>query len=83
VTPARPSTIAFSLLSGAPVNVTRGAGMLSGSPGFTRDFNLARGSRAIDAADPKSKVGREPRPNGGRRNMGAYGGSVEATKSRR
>jgi hypothetical protein len=81
------STIAYSLVGGAAVNLKRGAGMLTGSPGFLRpganDFHLARGSKAIDAADPASKVGREPRPNGGRRNMGAYGGSVEATKSRR
>jgi hypothetical protein len=59
---------------------------LAGDPGFVNraadNFHLKRGSRAIDKADPASKVGREPRPNGGRRNLGAYGGSVEATKSR-
>ena len=82
------SRIAYTLVgAGGAINVTRGAGMLSGSPGFARpaanDFNLARGSKAIDAADPASKVGGEPRPNGGRRNIGAYGGTTEATKSRR
>jgi Right handed beta helix region len=82
------STIAYSLIgAGGAVNAARGAGMLSGAPGFARpaskDFHLANGSNAIDAADPASKFGREPRPNGGRRNMGAYGGSVEATKSSR
>jgi hypothetical protein len=81
------STIAYSLVGGAAVNVKRGAGMLTGAPGFVRpaanDFHLARGSKAIDAADPASAVGREPRPNGRRRNLGAYGGSVEATKSAR
>jgi Protein of unknown function (DUF1565) len=81
------STIAYSLVAGATVNLERGLGMLSGNPGFLRpsanDFRLGRTSKGIDAADPKSKVGREPRPNGGRRNIGAYGGTVEAAKSRR
>lgn len=80
------STIEWSLLGGGAVNVTKGMGMLSGDPGFrnrkANDFHLAPGSKAIDAADPGSSVGREPRPNGGRRNIGAYGGSVQATKSR-
>lgn len=81
-----PSTIAWSLVSGTTPNVRRGAGLLSGSPGFANpargDFHLARGSRAIDAANPASPVGPEPRPNGGRRNLGAYGGTREATRSR-
>ncbi len=81
------STIEWSLLGGAAVNVTKGKGMLSGDPRFANraanNFHLAPGSKGIDAADPASKVGREPRPNGGRRNIGAYGGSVEATRSRR
>jgi len=38
-------------------------------------------SRCIDAGDPNSPVGLEPEPNGGRINMGAYGGTVEASKS--
>ncbi len=38
-------------------------------------------SPCIDAADPMSPVGLEPFPNGGRINMGAYGGTAEATKS--
>jgi hypothetical protein len=80
------STIEWSLLAGAAVNVTKGGGMLAGDPGFVNraatNFHLARSSKAIDAADPASPVGEEPRPNGGRRNIGAYGGSVEATTSR-
>jgi hypothetical protein len=77
------STISWSLVDGKTVHVRRGKGMLKGDAGFADvaadDFHLAPGSQAIDAADPKSPVGLEPEPNGGRRNIGAYGGSVEAT----
>jgi hypothetical protein len=38
-------------------------------------------SPCIDAGDPLSPVGLEPFPNGGRINMGAYGGTAEASKS--
>jgi hypothetical protein len=38
-------------------------------------------SPCIDAGDPNSPVGAEPFPNGGRVNMGAYGGTAEASKS--
>jgi len=38
-------------------------------------------SPCIDAGDPNSPVGEEPQPNGGRINMGAYGGTAEASKS--
>ena len=38
-------------------------------------------SPCIDAADPMSPIGGEPFPNGGRVNMGAYGGIIEASKS--
>jgi hypothetical protein len=38
-------------------------------------------SVCIDAGDPNSPVGDEPEPNGGRINMGAYGGTAEASKS--
>ncbi|MBN1362904.1 MAG: hypothetical protein JW993_20060 [Sedimentisphaerales bacterium] len=38
-------------------------------------------SPCIDAGDPLSPVGDEPEPNGGRINMGAYGGTGEASKS--
>jgi predicted outer membrane repeat protein len=36
-------------------------------------------SPCIDAGDPNSPVGEEPFPNGGRVNMGAYGGTAEAS----
>lgn len=38
-------------------------------------------SPCIDAGDPNNPVGEEPLPNGGRINMGAYGGTAEASKS--
>ncbi|OHB64020.1 MAG: hypothetical protein A2Y77_16220 [Planctomycetes bacterium RBG_13_62_9] len=38
-------------------------------------------SPCIDAGDPNSPIGEEPQPNGGRINMGAYGGTAEASKS--
>ena len=38
-------------------------------------------SPCIDAGDPMSPTGTEPFPNGGVVNMGAYGGTAEASKS--
>ena len=38
-------------------------------------------SPCIDAGDPINSVDREPEPNGGIINMGAYGGTLEASKS--
>jgi hypothetical protein len=38
-------------------------------------------SPCIDAGNPKSPIGYEPFPNGGIINMGAYGGTAEASKS--
>jgi len=38
-------------------------------------------SPCIDAGDPTSPVGDEPEPNGQRINMGAYGGTQEASLS--
>jgi len=38
-------------------------------------------SPCIDAGDPSSPIGDEPFPNGGRVNMGAFGGTAEASKS--
>jgi predicted outer membrane repeat protein len=40
-------------------------------------------SPAVDAGDPNSPVGDEPFPNGGRINMGFYGGTAEASRSAR
>jgi hypothetical protein len=38
-------------------------------------------SPCIDAGDPESPIGLEPFPNGGIINIGAYGGTAEASKS--
>lgn len=38
-------------------------------------------SPCIDAADPSSGTAEEPAPHGGRINMGAYGGTVQASRS--
>jgi len=38
-------------------------------------------SPCVDTADPASDYSLEPLPNGGRTNMGAYGGTEEASKS--
>ena len=38
-------------------------------------------SSCIDAGNPNSPIGLEPFPNGGRINMGAYGGTARASKS--
>ena len=38
-------------------------------------------SPCIDAGDPKSEYKNEPKPNGGRVNIGAYGNTKEASKS--
>jgi hypothetical protein len=41
----------------------------------------AQSSPCIDAGDPLSPVGKESQPNGSRVNMGAYGGTSQASKS--
>lgn len=41
----------------------------------------AQHSPCIDAGDPKAAFGREPSPNGGRVNMGAWGNTGEASRS--
>lgn len=38
-------------------------------------------SLCIDAGDPESSVGDEPAGSGGRINMGAYGGTEQASKT--
>jgi len=41
-----------------------------------------RHSPSIDAGDPDDVFGREPRPNGGRINMGAYGNTAQASRGK-
>lgn len=45
------------------------------------DYHLRSESPCIDAGDPDSPVDDEPEPNGGRINLGAYGGTIEASLS--
>ncbi|MHC4118028.1 MAG: right-handed parallel beta-helix repeat-containing protein [Planctomycetota bacterium] len=47
---------------------------------WSEDF-LDYHSPCIDAGDPQDPVGSEPFPNSNRINMGAYGGTAEASKS--
>ena len=72
-----------SLLAVAPAGtwghtVVRDPGFVDAANG---DFHLAAGSPAIDAGDPSADVGAEPSPNGGRVNVGLYGGTAEAATS--
>ena len=47
----------------------------------TGDYHLQNDSLCIDAGDPQDPFGSEPFPNGECINMGAYGGTSEASKS--
>jgi parallel beta-helix repeat protein len=61
------------------LNTAPGTGDLSVNPQLNNpallDFRLQSGSLCIDAGDPSDPVGEEPNPNGGRIDMGAYGGT--------
>lgn len=50
-------------------------------PGAGKWVKDAVHSPCIDAGDPKADSSREPTPNGGRVNVGAYGNTGEASKS--
>lgn len=50
-------------------------------PATLRWVSDSDSSPCIDAGDPSASVGDEPAPNGGRINMGAYGGTKEASHS--
>ncbi len=80
--PLGPSSVTYSLL-GPRAGLTAGTGVTSGNPGFVSlangNYQLAASSQAIDAGDPADPVEDEPPPNGGRRDLGAYGGTSEAT----
>jgi len=45
------------------------------------NYHLLPSSPCIDAGDPNANYSGEPDPNGGRLNIGAYGGTSEATPS--
>ena len=52
-----------------------------GDGGADDNFHVFPGSPAIDAGNLDSLFDREPQPNGGRINLGAYGNTPEATQS--
>ncbi len=60
-------------------------GNMSVNPCFVdpnhHDYHLVSNSPCIDAGDPNSPIGAEPFPNGGVINLGAYGGTSEASAS--
>ena len=66
-------------------NVVIQTGNLTGDPLFVDpangDYHLQSGSPCVDAGDPSYDYSKEPFPNGNRINMGAYGGTPEATPS--
>ena len=56
-----------------------GPGNISADPLFAdSDYHLSGQSPCIDAGDPDSSFAAEPAPNGGRINMGVWGGTAEA-----
>jgi len=61
-----------------------GTGNKTGDPLFLEpagnDYHLKSGSPAIDAADPESDYSDEPSPNGGRADMGCYGGNATSSE---
>jgi hypothetical protein len=73
------ATVSYSCIQGG----FAGEGNTETDPLFLADgdYHLAVGSPCIDAGDPGDAIDAEPAPCGGRINMGAYGGSVEATTS--
>ncbi len=63
-------------------NCAPGAGSLMVDPllaGGCSDAHLQSGSPCIDAGDPGDSAGNEPAPNGGRINLGSYGGTSDGT----
>jgi hypothetical protein len=78
VDPASTVTASYTM-SEEPIE---GEGNLSADPRFldleAGDLRLRAGSPAIDAADPSSPFDREPEPNGGRADLGAFGDTPEA-----
>jgi outer membrane protein assembly factor BamB len=62
--------------------LTAGTGDLSQVVAFgdfkARDFHVLSPQPSTDKGDPADKVGEEPLPNGGRINLGAFGGTAEA-----
>jgi hypothetical protein len=64
------------------VGTAAGTGDVSGAVTFAdlarRDLRLTAPQPSTDRGDPADDVGAEPMPNGGRINMGAFGGTADA-----
>jgi len=73
------ATVRYSCVQGGCV----GEGNIESDPLFLApgDYHLAADSPCIDGGDPTDSIGVEPAPCGGRINMGAYGGTIDATRS--
>lgn len=65
--------------------LSRGSGDLAKSVTFSdlpgRNLRLTAPQPSTDSGDPTDPVGDEPAPNGGRINLGAFGGTAEAETS--
>ncbi|HVY41145.1 MAG TPA: PQQ-binding-like beta-propeller repeat protein [Polyangia bacterium] len=63
----------------------RGNGDISAAVTFanpiSHDYRLVAVQPSTDAGDPADDVGAEPAPNGGRINLGAFGGTADAEQS--
>jgi exo-beta-1,3-glucanase (GH17 family) len=62
--------------SDAPVAILTGDPGISDIPNL--DHNLGNYSPDLDQADPAADFAQEPAPNGGRANLGYYGGTMQA-----
>ncbi len=72
------SRITYSCVQGGAM----GQGNISTNPLFIDlVYHLSLDSPCVDAGNPADHVGQEPTPNGDRINMGAYGGTMRATKT--
>lgn len=73
-------------LKGKEADQTGKNGNISADPLFANsnagDFHERAGSPHVDAGNPQSDFSLEPQPNGGRINIGTYGNTAEATRSR-
>ncbi len=79
--------VSYSRFNGSLRQIDRERGNIDYNPSFVNstasngDYHLWSYSPCIDAGDKDMSPAREPKPNGGRINMGAYGGTPYATKS--
>jgi exo-beta-1,3-glucanase (GH17 family) len=77
--------LAYDFISGTANKIvtTDQTGVVMGAPGIADipnlNDNLSLFAPALDLADPKADYSQEPAPNGGRANVGYYGGTACAT----